>query len=117
MITVQTILAQLPCRILTGSNLAGTRQISGGYAGDMLSWVMAHAGRGDVWLTILCSLNVVAVASLTECACVLLTESVLMEDAVLARAEAQGVIILSTPLTTFAAATALQRILTDLPQP
>ena len=72
---------------------------------------MAHASQDDIWLTILNSITVIAVAELSGCACVLLTEGVTMEDAVLRRAEARGVVVLQTPLSTFQAAAALQALL------
>ena len=46
-----------------------------GYAGDLLSWVMSHATAGDAWVTIMSNINVAAVASLTEVACVIFAAS------------------------------------------
>ena len=40
--------------------------ITGGYAGDMLSDVMSSAKSGQAWITIMKHLNIVAVASLVE---------------------------------------------------
>ena len=60
----------------------GDREVSGAYIGDLLSWVMGRAQSGNVWITIMSNLNVVAVASLSDVACVLLAEGVeLSEDA------------------------------------
>ncbi|MGI6334076.1 MAG: DRTGG domain-containing protein [Saccharofermentanales bacterium] len=109
-LTVENLLAHFPCRQL---NRGGdqTRQIAGGYACDLLSWVISRAGETDVWLTILNSMNVVAVASLADCACVMLTEGVAMDQAVLGKADEQNVMILSTDLTTWEAAVALAELL------
>lgn len=30
-----------------------SREITGGYAGDLLSWVMGRAESGDAWITIM----------------------------------------------------------------
>lgn len=87
------------------------REVTGGYAGDLLSWVMGNARAGHVWLTIMSSVNVCAVAVLTDAACVLLTEGVAPDPDLLARAEAQGVNLLGTGLTTFDAAAALHALL------
>ena len=38
------------------------REVSGGYVGDLLSWVMGRAQTGNVWLTIMSNQNVAAVA-------------------------------------------------------
>ena len=54
----------------------GDRAIEGVYCGDLLSWVMGRASAGDAWITIMSNINVAAVASLTECACVIMAEGV-----------------------------------------
>ena len=79
----------------------GDREVSGGYAGDLLSWVMGRARSGDAWVTIMSNLNIVAVASLADPACIILSEGVKLDDAVSERARAQGVNVLSSELDTF----------------
>ena len=69
----------------------GDREMEGGYCGDLLSWVMSRAKSGDAWVTIMTNINVVAVASLTDCACVILAESAEVEPAVVEKAKSQGV--------------------------
>jgi hypothetical protein len=39
-------------------------EVTGGYVSDLLSWVMAKAQPGNVWITIQAHSNIVAVASL-----------------------------------------------------
>ena len=41
----------------------GQRQVCGGYAGDLLSWVMGKAEADDAWLTIMSNPNIIAVAN------------------------------------------------------
>ncbi len=50
------------------------REISGVYVGDLLSWVMGRANEGDLWLTIMTNVNVIAVATLAGVSAVLLCE-------------------------------------------
>lgn len=50
------------------------RPVSGGYAGDLLSWVLGRAGQDAAWLTIMSNQNVAAVALMAEVSCVILTE-------------------------------------------
>lgn len=69
------------------------KEIEGCYAGDLLSWVMSHASYGDVWITIMSNINVVAVASLTECACVIMAEGVEPDSEVKRVAEEKGITI------------------------
>ena len=81
------------------------RVIKGAFAGDLLSWAMSRVESGDVWFTIMGNINTVAVASLSECACVVLCHSaVLAEDAKL-RAEREDITILATELPIYEAVT------------
>ena len=54
----------------------GEREIHGAYIGDLLSWVMGRAQADNAWITIMNNVNVIAVASLTDAAAVLLAENV-----------------------------------------
>ena len=66
--TVQTLKEMLS---LTEFHLAEPeREVSGGYAGDLLSWVMGRAEAGSAWLTIMSNQNVAAVALMADAACV-----------------------------------------------
>ena len=77
------------------------RKVTGGYAGDLLSWVMGRAKEGDAWVTIMSNVNIIAVASLADPSCIILSENVSPDDGVLERAEAQGVNLLKTKKDTF----------------
>lgn len=87
------------------------RCVSGGYCGDLLSWVMSRAQENNVWLTIMSNVNVAAVASLCEVSCVILTEDVCPDAALMAKAEAQGINLLGTSRTTLDTAVALSALL------
>ena len=67
------------------------REISGGYSGDLLSWVMGRLSEGDAWVTIMSNVNIVAVATLADPSCIILSEGVIPEDGVVDRAKSQGV--------------------------
>jgi len=75
--------------------------IFGAYACDMLSRVVSSIGDGQVWITILNSMNVVAVASLSECPCVILAEDVKMDSDVIKRADENNITIISTGLSAY----------------
>ena len=79
----------------------GDREIQGGYAGDLLSWVMGRASEGDAWVTIMSNVNIVAVCTLADPACIVLSEGVEPDEETLRRAKEQEVNILSTTLDTF----------------
>ena len=87
------------------------RTVAGGYAGDLLSWVMGRAAPDCAWLTIMSNQNVAAVALMAEAACVILTEGVEPDRELLARAGEKGVNLLGTAENTFAAACRLGALL------
>ena len=88
----------------------GDRDAAGVYIGDLLSWVMGRAQGDNVWLTIMSNLNIVAVATLSDVACILLCEGVTPDESVRATAEAKGVNILSTEMTAYEAAKRLAEL-------
>lgn len=83
------------------------REIHGAYAGDLLSWVMGRAEADNVWFTIMSNINVVAVASLADVSCVILTEGVTLPEDLLSAAKQKSINVFSTELTTFQAAVCL----------
>lgn len=89
----------------------GERQVTGGYCGDLLSWVMGRAGADCAWLTIMSNVNVAAVAALSDVACVVLTEGVEPDAPLLAKAKMQDINLLGTGMSTFDAAAKLAELL------
>ncbi len=87
------------------------REAAGGYCGDLLSWVMGRAVAGGAWLTIMSNMNVAAVAALADVACVILTEGVQPDPALLEKARSQGVNLLGTDLPTYACAGRLHALI------
>lgn len=82
----------------------GEREISGVYIGDLLSWVMGRAKADDAWITIMSNINIVAVASLADVACIILAEGVTLDATVTETANAKGVNILSCSMPAYEAA-------------
>ena len=87
------------------------RPVTGGYCGDLLSWVMGRAPADGAWLTIMSNVNVAAVAALADTACVVLAEGVVPDPPLLDRAKAQGITLLGTELSVFDCAVRLGRLL------
>ncbi len=107
--TVQNLIDTLHLTVLTEGDLE--KEITGCYCGDLLSWVMSRAVEGDCWLTVMGNINAVAVAVLTDCACIVLTENAALDADARQRAEQQGVTILTTDKTTYAVAVALSELM------
>ena len=79
------------------------RRIDGVYVGDLLSWVMGRAKANDAWVTIMSNVNVVAVASLSDVACVILAEGVTLDAEVSTVAENRGINVITTALPAYEA--------------
>jgi hypothetical protein len=98
---LQQIIDQLNLTVLTEShNFAGITP-TGGYSSDLLSCVMAGAKKGHLWITLQAHLNIVAVAALNEVAAIIITEDAQPDAASIAKANQQGVVLLSTPRATY----------------
>ena len=97
-------LSAIDAKVLTSDTDPATLECSGAYVSDLLSDVMGHAEDGQVWLTIMRHLNVVAVASLRGLPAVIFTCGVRPDDAVIVKAEEEGLLLATTPLKNFEAA-------------
>jgi hypothetical protein len=98
---LQRIIEQLNLTVLTEPKDFAEIMPTGGYSSDLLSCVMAGAKRGHIWVTLQAHLNIVAVAALNEVAAVIITENAQPDPASINKANQQGVILLSTPQTTY----------------
>lgn len=107
--TVKELTEKLNLKILVEGDL--DREITGGYCGDLLSWVMGRAQSGDCWFTVMGNINAVAVAVLADCACIALTENSFLDDNAKARAEMQGVTVLTTEENSYTMANKLGQCL------
>jgi len=107
--TVEELLKALPWKAVTVPD--STREITGGYCGDLLSWVMGRAESGDCWFTIMSNKNVVAVAQLTDVACVVFTEGVLPDEEMIRTAEAHDINLIACEETTFTASVKVAELL------
>ena len=77
------------------------RAVTGGYAGDLLSWVMGRAQSGDAWITIMTNRNVVAVAALADTSCVIIAEDSAVNGDVISLAEEKGMNLYLSSRTAF----------------
>lgn len=87
------------------------RTVSGGYVGDLLSWVMGRAQADQAWITIMSNQNVAAVAALSDVSCVIFAEGVQPDPDLLKKAEAQGINLLGTDKGSFQTAVELGKVL------
>lgn len=107
--TVNNLVEKLNLKILVEGDLE--REITGGYCGDLLSWVMGRAQSGDCWFTVMGNINAVAVSVLADCGCIVLCENSTLDEDAKMRAEMQGVSILSSEENAYTLANQLGEIL------
>lgn len=86
-------------------------EIKGAYVCDMLSDVMGSAKSGEVWITIMKHLNVVAVASMTGIPAIVFAKGSSPDAAVVDKALGEGICLISSPLDTFSLAGILYKLL------
>lgn len=97
--TVNEAIAKLDLKALCISD--GEREITGGYCGDLLSWVMGRADADQAWITIMSNVNIIAVSTLIDPACIILAEGVSPDEGVLEKAQECGINILASELPAF----------------
>jgi len=85
-------------------------EVTGGYASDLLSRVMAKAKKGNLWVTIQAHPNIVAVASLLELAGIIVAEDVELDPVTIEKANEEGIPILTTEYCTFAIVSKLAQL-------
>lgn len=84
-------------KVYTG-DIGLDNELSGVYICDLLSWVMSHADKNNAWITVHTHLNIVAVALLTEVACIIVPEGISIEEPTIKKAAEEGIVILGSAL-------------------
>ena len=91
------------------------RIIQAGYVCDLLSWAMARLPEGAAWMTVMGNLNAVAVCSLKDGACIVLTDSAPLDENARARAEIEEIPILRVEAGAYETALRLGELLMKTP--
>lgn len=77
------------------------REVTGGYASDLLSDVLANSSQGNVWVTLQIHQNIVAVASMKEIAAIIIVNGRQPERETIEKAETENIPIMVTDLPAF----------------
>ncbi len=99
--TVSELATKLELKIYTGEGLTAERSVSGCYIGDLLSLAMSKVQMNNAWITIQTNVNIVAVASLADGACVIIADGFVPDEAAVKKAGEQEVIILGSDLSAY----------------
>ncbi|MDK2968424.1 MULTISPECIES: hypothetical protein [Lacrimispora] len=89
------------------------RRITKPFCCDLLSIAMGKAPEGCAWVTVMGNMNTLAVASLTDAACVILAEGVIPDEAAKQKAKEQNITVLKTGLPIFEAALLIEKRLSN----
>lgn len=98
--TVKEAVEKLDLEILT-EDADLEREVTGGYASDLLSDVIAHGEAGSLWVTLQTHGNIVAVATLKDLSAIVLVNGRTPDPETLTKARQEKVILLSSPLPAF----------------
>jgi len=77
------------------------REVTGGYASDLLSDVIANSKEGNIWITLQIHHNIVAVASMKDLAGIILVNGREPEQETVEKAEAENLVLMVTEMPTF----------------
>lgn len=91
--TARDVAEKLNMTILTGN---GDKEVTGFYTCDLLSWVISHANSGDMWVTVMNNLNILAVASLVDVSCIVIPEGIEAYENLLERAKEKDITLIAT---------------------
>lgn len=102
--TVKELIEKTGFSVIHVADGAEETEITKAYCCDLLSVAMSRVPEGAAWVTVMSNLNTLAVASLTEAACVIIAEGATIDEPVRAKAKQQDITLLSTELPVFDAA-------------
>lgn len=108
--TVKEMAAVCGWTLLAGGE-GENNQVDGCYIGDLLSWVMARAQSGNVWITVMGNVNAIAVATLTDVSCIVLTENATLDEEAAKKAELQEIPVYSCEANSYQTAVKVYELL------
>ena len=100
---VNDIIQKCGFKVLNEGDNSG-REILAPYCCDLLSIAMGRMPEASAWVTVMGNINTLAVATLTDAACIILAEGSILDDPAYQKAQEQGITVLATELTIFEAA-------------
>ena len=77
------------------------KEVTGGYASDLLSDVMGHAQEGQLWITLQTHKNITGIASLKDLAGIIVVKGFEPDADTIETANEEGIAIFGTDLQTF----------------
>ena len=97
---ISDIVRTLGLEVVSGDELL-EGEVTGGYAGDLLSDVLANSEKGYVWITLQIHQNIIAVASSKELSGIIIVNGRKPEEETLKRAKEENVPVMISNLFTY----------------
>lgn len=97
---LREIVDKMDLKIITGVEYLD-REITGGYAGDMLSDVLANSKKGNLWITLQTHLNIIAVASIKELAGIIIVNGRNPAEDTIMKAKEEKIPVMISGLSTY----------------
>ena len=112
--TVSQVIQKMGLKVLSSGS---DPEVTGGYASDLLSDVIANAEEGALWITVQRHMNIVAVAQLKKVAGIVLTRGLQPDPAILEKAGQEGISVLQSDEDSFTVSGKLYLLLKKRPTP
>lgn len=96
---------------LLGGEEGLDENIAGGYIGDLLSFVIAHAKAKEVWITVQGHMNSIAVGVMTGISAIILAEDVVPNEETIEKANEEKIPIFTSAQSSFELAGKLAKLL------
>lgn len=93
--TLDQVLLDSRFKLICGEQ-THSQEVSGYYIGDLLSFVMGKAKKGQLWLTVQTHPNVIAIASLLELSGVIIVEEAHIPEETIQLAKENQVTLIQT---------------------
>ena len=87
------------------------REITTPFCCDLLSIAMGRAPAGCAWVTVMGNMNTLAVATLTDAACIVMAEGAALDETAMKKAKDQEITVMGTEQPIFEAALAIYKAL------
>jgi serine kinase of HPr protein (carbohydrate metabolism regulator) len=97
---IKEIIEKLNLKIFTGHDKLDV-EVTGGYTSDLLSDVIAHSKKSDLWITLQTHQNIIAVAKLKDLAGIIIVNNREPDEETLKKAKEENVPILCSQEMTF----------------
>ncbi|MBI4946902.1 MAG: serine kinase [Bacteroidetes bacterium] len=106
---LKDIIIALNLEVKTGKDLL-EREVTGGYAGDLLSDVLANPKKGNIWITLQIHQNIIAVASSKQLSGIIIVNGRKPEEETLKKAKEEKIPVMISNLLTYEVAGRLYEI-------